>query len=63
MTPLEGRSDIHPLGRIRSHNPSKRAAPDPCLDQAATAIGPLNIIQQNILVLLHAARTFNSKTN
>ena len=62
-TPLEGRSDIHALEGIRIRNPSKRAVPNPCLDQAATGIGPLHIIWQNILLLLHAARTFNSITD
>jgi len=62
-TPPEGRSDIHALGGIRSRNLSKRAATDPCLDEAATGIGPLNIIRQNILLLLHVACTFNSKAD
>ena len=62
-TPLEGRPDIHALGGIRTRYPSKRAAPYPCLEEAANGIGPLNIIRQNMLLLLHAACTFNSKTN
>jgi len=62
-TPLEGRSDIQAHGGIRTRNPSKRAAPDPCLEEAATGIDPLNIIRPNILLLLHVACTFNSKAD
>ena len=62
-TPLEWQSDIHALGGIRTRNPNKQALPDPCLDEAATDIGPLNIIRQNISLMLHAACTFNSKTD